>query len=150
MAARAQVGLQRVEVEARLDAQAVQQFEAQQMLAMKGNADSQYRIGEMYEQGLGTPSDSSMAFLWFNKASIQGNARAKEKLAALLNALSSYLHKRELAPDEMMQQLQRLKLAGPPGKLLEKLTRLIDQFDHDGALSAIAQLASKLGLELRT
>jgi hypothetical protein len=66
-----------------LDAQAVQQFEAQQALAMKGNADSQYRIGEMYEQGLGTKRDPSMAFLWFNKAAIQGNPRAKEKLASL-------------------------------------------------------------------
>lgn len=67
----------------KLDPKSVEQFQAQLNMAMQGNADAQFRVGEMYEQGLGTASDGSMAFLWFNKASIQGNARAKEKLAAL-------------------------------------------------------------------
>ncbi len=68
----------------------------------------------------------------------------KEELASLLNALSPYLQRRELVPDELVQQLQRQELAGHPGKLLEELVRLIDQFDHDGALSIITQLAAEL------
>ncbi len=69
----------------KLDPRSVEQFQTQLNMAMQGNADAQYRVGEMYEQGLGTASDPSMAFLWFNKASIQGNARAKEKLGVLDN-----------------------------------------------------------------
>jgi len=72
----------------------------------------------------------------------------KGELATLLDALLPYLQKHELVPDELMQQLQRQQLAGPSGKLLGKLTRLIDQFDHDGALSVIAQLAAELEFEL--
>lgn len=67
----------------KMDPRSVEQFQTQLNMAMQGNADAQFRVGEMYEQGLGTARDGSMAFLWFNKASIQGNARAKEKLAAM-------------------------------------------------------------------
>ncbi|MCK7580102.1 MAG: hypothetical protein MZV65_33470 [Chromatiales bacterium] len=69
----------------KLDPKAVEQFQTQLNMAMQGSADAQYRVGEMYEQGLGTAKNSSMAFLWFNKASIQGNAKAKEKLVLIDN-----------------------------------------------------------------
>lgn len=69
----------------KLDPKSVEQFQTQLNMAMQGSADAQYRVGEMYEQGIGTAQNSSMAFLWFNKASIQGNAKAKEKLVLIDN-----------------------------------------------------------------
>lgn len=66
-----------------LDSRSTQQFEAQLTNAMKGDAEAQYRIGEMYENGHGTNRDMAMAYLWYNKSAFQGNPRAREKIAAL-------------------------------------------------------------------
>lgn len=71
-------------------------------------------------------------------------------LADLFNKLLPFLQDRELIPDELMQTLQQLALSDLPSKPLAQLIRQIDQFDHDGALSGIVQLAATLGLELRT
>lgn len=60
---------------------ATREFNTQMNLALKGNADDQYRLGEMYELGRGTRPDAAMAYLWFNKAAMQGNARARDKIA---------------------------------------------------------------------
>lgn len=63
------------------DSTADQEFQTQLALALQGKADSQYRIGEMYEFGIGTRRDPAMAYLWYNKAATQGNGRARDKLA---------------------------------------------------------------------
>ena len=91
----------------KLDPKLVEQFQAQLNMAMQGNADAQFRVGEMYEQGLGTARDASVAFLWFNKASIQGNVRAKEKLAALDNKAKAETSREQERMNAAMRALQQ-------------------------------------------
>jgi hypothetical protein len=65
------------------DPAAEREYQTQLNLALKGNADSQFRIGEMYETGSGVKKDPAMAYIWYNKAAVQGSARAKEKVVSL-------------------------------------------------------------------
>jgi TPR repeat protein len=55
-------------------------FRVQLALAMKGDARAQYFLGEMHEQGLGTPQDIDEAFKWYAKAAAKGDSGAKRKL----------------------------------------------------------------------
>ena len=48
--------------------------------AEQGNVKSQYAIGEMYEKGKGTETDSQNAFKWYVKAASQGNKKAAYKV----------------------------------------------------------------------
>ena len=49
-----------------------------------GNAEAQYQLGKMYEQGQGIASrDYSQAFGWYQKAAEQGNAKAQYALGVL-------------------------------------------------------------------
>ncbi len=66
-----------------LNPAAVRRFQALTTTAMQGKADDQFRLGEMYEKGDGTRADLAMAYLWYNKAAVQGHSAAKEKIAAL-------------------------------------------------------------------
>lgn len=91
----------------KMDQQSVDQFQAQLNLAMKGNSESQYRVGEMYELGLGTQRDSSMAFLWYNKAATQGNAQAKDKLVALDRAKAQSSAEEQDRVNAAMRALQQ-------------------------------------------
>ena len=45
--------------------------------AQKGHADSQYRLGFLYELGLGVPKNYKEALLWYEKAANQGNPYAE-------------------------------------------------------------------------
>jgi TPR repeat protein len=56
-------------------------FRVQLALAMKGDAHAQYFLGEMHEQGFGTPQDIDEAFKWYAKAAEKGGSGAKRKLA---------------------------------------------------------------------
>ncbi len=56
-------------------------------LAEKGNADAQYKLGQIYDSGDGATKDTVEAAKWFaeamkqyRKAAAQGDAKAKEKL----------------------------------------------------------------------
>lgn len=62
---------------------AVNDFKSQMTLASKGDREAQYRVGEMYEKGMGTDQDMSLAIIWYGKASLQGDNRAAERLSAL-------------------------------------------------------------------
>jgi uncharacterized protein len=46
-------------------------------LAVAGDADAQYNIGQAYRLGRGVPVDAQMAESWFKKAADQGHARAR-------------------------------------------------------------------------
>jgi uncharacterized protein len=46
-------------------------------LAVAGDADAQYNLGQAYRLGRGVPSDPQMAESWFKKAADQGHARAR-------------------------------------------------------------------------
>ena len=55
-------------------------FKVQLELAKEGSAQGQFYVGEMYEQGLGTPKDINKAKEWFRKSAAQGFTAASTKL----------------------------------------------------------------------
>ena len=52
-------------------------------LANQGNADAQYNLGIMYENGNGVPQDYAEAVTWFRKAADQGNTKAQYGLGVM-------------------------------------------------------------------
>ena len=57
-------------------AQADMVFDFQMKLAKKGNAEAQFKVGEMYESGRGVEKNMDQAMKWINKAATQGNRAA--------------------------------------------------------------------------
>jgi len=58
-----------------------------EMPARRGNPQAQYRLGQMYRFGIGTPIDKVKAYMWFNLAAAQGMedaARARESVVGQL------------------------------------------------------------------
>lgn len=55
-------------------------FDFQMKLAKKGNAEAQFKVGEMYETGFGVKEDKTEARNWITKASDQGHETAGFKL----------------------------------------------------------------------
>jgi TPR repeat protein len=58
-------------------------LEQNRKLADEGNAEAQYKLGRMYEEGLGLPQDSKEAAKWYLKAAEKGNAQAQYKMGTL-------------------------------------------------------------------
>lgn len=67
-----------------VDPSEIEQFK---QLAEQGDADAQYKVGRMYEKGIGVTKDESMAWDWYQKAEEQGHQEAH--LASLKMALKS-------------------------------------------------------------
>ena len=61
-------------------AQADGLFDFQMKLAEKGNAEAQFKVGEMYETGFGVKKNMAEAANWINKSAAQGNEAAGYKL----------------------------------------------------------------------
>jgi len=55
-------------------------FDFQMKLAKKGNAEAEYKVGEMYETGFGVKKDMKEAMNWTTKSASQGHETAKFKL----------------------------------------------------------------------
>lgn len=55
-------------------------FDFQMKLAEKGNAEAQFKVGEMYETGFGVKEDKAEAANWTTKAADQGHETAGFKL----------------------------------------------------------------------
>ena len=51
--------------------------------AEQGDADAQYKLGEMYEEGNGVPKNGEKAAEWYGNAADQGHALAQAALGAL-------------------------------------------------------------------
>lgn len=51
--------------------------------AKEGHSDSQFNVGLMYEQGIGTTKNEKEAFVWYKKAAEQGNTGAQFNLGVL-------------------------------------------------------------------
>ena len=51
--------------------------------AKEGDADSQFNLALMYEQGIGVGKDEKEAVVWYGKAASQGNASAQFNLGVL-------------------------------------------------------------------
>lgn len=86
---------------------AAQLFEAQLAMALEGDADGQYRVGEMHEKGIGTPRDPAKAYLWFTKAAKQGHRQAREKLTALDEMNKADSAAEQVRVETTMRALQR-------------------------------------------
>ena len=52
-------------------------------LAEQGNADAQYNLGVMYDNGQGVRQDYAEAARWYRKAAEQGNAKAQYNLGSM-------------------------------------------------------------------
>lgn len=59
---------------------AVKEFRAS---AEKGDADSQFNLGLMYERGISVGKDEKTALAWYRKSAEQGNSNAQYNLAVL-------------------------------------------------------------------
>ena len=55
-------------------------FDFQMKLAKDGNAEAQYKVGEMYETGFGVKPDQKEAMSWTMKSANQGHETASFKL----------------------------------------------------------------------
>jgi len=55
-------------------------FDFQMKLAKKGNAEAEFKIGQMYETGFGVEKDQKQAEIWIKKAAAQGHETAGFKL----------------------------------------------------------------------
>lgn len=55
-------------------------FRFQIKLAEQGNAEAQYKVGEMYETGKGAEKNIDSARTWYDKAAKQGHKKAEYKL----------------------------------------------------------------------
>ena len=51
--------------------------------AEQGNADAQFRLGSMYDLGVGVARDYKLALAWYTKAAEQGNGDAQSALGYL-------------------------------------------------------------------
>jgi len=51
--------------------------------AKQGYAPAEFKVGYMYEEGLGVPQDYNKALYWYKKAAEQGDAAAKANLEYL-------------------------------------------------------------------
>lgn len=55
-------------------------FKAMMALANKGNAEAQYHVGMMHNNGIGTPQDPKQAFEWFQKSTAANDPLGAYKL----------------------------------------------------------------------
>ena len=55
-------------------------FNFQMKLAVRGNAEAQFKVGEMYETGFGVEQNTAEAVKWITKAASKGHETAKFKL----------------------------------------------------------------------
>ena len=55
-------------------------FDFQMKLAKKGNAEAEFKVGQMYETGFGVKRDQKQAEEWINKAAAQGHETALFRL----------------------------------------------------------------------
>lgn len=69
--------------EDQLDDSSKKLFQMQLELANSGNAQGQFYVGRMYEQGLGTKKDLDMAISWYLRSAQQGFSAAKLRLKLL-------------------------------------------------------------------
>jgi len=87
---------------------AVNEFKSQMTLANKGDREAQYRVGEMYEKGLGTDPDLPLAIIWYSRASQQGDNRAAERLSALDRSNAREVKEKEQSRvDSVMKALRQ-------------------------------------------
>lgn len=58
-------------------------YHFQLKMAQKGNPDAEFLVGQMNEEGRGTPKNIDQAIVWYKKAAANGNTQASKRLKAL-------------------------------------------------------------------
>ena len=61
-------------------------------LAEQGDADAQFNLGVMYNQGQGVPQDNKTAVKWYKLAAEQGDADAQLNLGVMYAAPKDYVY----------------------------------------------------------
>ena len=56
-------------------------------LASKNDADAQYGLGVLYNNGYGVKQDYKKAIEWYEKAAVQGHAMAQSNLGSMYNCI---------------------------------------------------------------
>ena len=64
-------------------ADSVPDFKKMLQAAEQGNADDQFNLGLMYDNGRGVRQDYTKAVQWYRKAAEQGDAQAQSNLASM-------------------------------------------------------------------
>ena len=123
-------------------------------LAEQGDPAAQTYVGEIFEQGLGTPSDPAAAATWYRKAADKGYSRAALNLGTLYEqgrgvprdpaqALNWYRRASGLPPAASFE----LTAAGPSAEVTQ-LRAQVGQLQRD--LDAKGQELTRLSSELDT
>lgn len=60
-------------------------YQFQLKMAQKGNTDAEFLVGQMNEEGRGTPKNIDQAIVWYKKAAASGNSEASKRLSELSN-----------------------------------------------------------------
>jgi TPR repeat protein len=94
---------------ARADTPDERLFQAQMMLAKRGDPNAQYYLGEMYEQGLGTQQNLNEAFKWYDQAAKKGNRLATRKIAMRKQITTQ--HERERAEENRAAEEEAARAA---------------------------------------
>jgi TPR repeat protein len=83
-------------------------------LAKQGDADAQYNLGQMYNQGQGVPQDYKTAVKWWKLAAEQGYARAQNNLGLMYDNGQG-------VPQDYKTAVKWLKLAAEQGDVLAQI-----------------------------
>jgi CheY-like chemotaxis protein len=86
--------------------------------------------------------DPTEAAVQFSAGTVSPDDRAD--LLQTSRELRPILQERRLAPRELMKSLRRLTQTDLPGRPITRLVARIDAFDHDGALSTLAEIEAVL------
>jgi uncharacterized protein len=76
-------------------------FKAMVTLANKGNAEAQYHVGMMYNNGIGTERDLRQAFEWFQKSAAANDPLGAYKLGCYYDGQAAGIVERD--PDEALK-----------------------------------------------
>jgi len=112
-------------------------FQEWEISAQEGDAKSQFSLGQLYEEGLGTIQNFVLAHVFYNLAASQGHKDAREAR----NAISGTMAKEQLAEaQQLAAQWQEISSeVGPPvaSNIPEGLFRAADAGDIGGVKKSL-------------
>lgn len=111
--------------------------------AEQGDAESQYRLGLLYQEGRVVQRDSDLAAKWFRKAAEQGHAKAQGKLG--------HADKQVVRPQEMTAKVSAKPNASAVQKSPAALRPgvgefLFDVYEHPGGAREVVKKGFSWGL----
>ncbi len=113
-------------------------FQVNQRFAQAGSKEGQFKLAEMYEQGVGTPVDQDKARHWYQAAAQQGHEQAARRVADW----DAYLAGRRRQAEEarLVEQREEQAARAAAQRAEEERARLIRQrAEQERAQQAAAQ-----------